>query len=54
MLPTSDEIDEALNAAYDQTDQGGSRWPGMSYEDGVIAAIEWMRGNRTESPMEDD
>ncbi len=31
----------------------GPRWPGMSYEDGVRAALEWIVGNEEISPLDD-
>lgn len=33
---------------------GGSRWPNMSYEEGVQAALEWVIGDAEEPPMEDE
>jgi hypothetical protein len=51
--PEPSQIDEVLNQAYEITDEGPSKFPGMSYEGGVIAGIEWMRGDRDEDPMED-
>jgi hypothetical protein len=33
--------------------RGGSKYPSMSYEDGVAAAIDWMRGRVDESPYDD-
>ncbi len=54
MTPTEDQIDEQLNLAAAQEEEGGSKWPGMSYEQGVRAAIDWMRGFADEPPMADD
>lgn len=46
--PTDDEI-------YDQIDQAQdhdrSLWRGMSYEEGVIAALEWVLNPEQETPM---
>ena len=47
--PTQSEIDDVLNQCADAIDDG-SRWPGMSYEQGVEAAIRWMLGD-FENPM---
>lgn len=52
--PTEDQVDEQLNRAYESKDEGGTRCRGMTYEDGVIAAIEWIRGNQDDAPMEDE
>lgn len=53
MEPTLNEIDDVLNQCSEQEDQGGSRWPGMTYEQGVAAAIRWMRFDGP-NPMSDD
>lgn len=53
-MPTHAEIDEQLNRAADQVEKGGSRWPGMSYEEGVSNALRWARGDSDEEPMEDE
>lgn len=50
--PTKAEIDEVLNQAADAIDQG-SRFGGMSYEEGVRAGIEWVTGQTDENPMAD-
>lgn len=49
--PTQDQIDEVLSQCVEALDDG-SRWPGMSYEQGVEAAIRWMQGDGS-NPMED-
>lgn len=53
-MPSDTEIDEQLNRARDQEEQGDSRWPGMSYEQGVAAAIMWLRDETDEVPIEDE
>ena len=42
--PTQNEIDDVLNACMEAEDEGSSIFPGMSYEQGVTYAINWMRG----------
>ena len=32
---------------------GRKHYPGMSYEEGVLAAIDWLFGDRREAPDED-
>jgi hypothetical protein len=49
---TNNEINEQLNLAADGVDQG-SKFPGMSYEQGVENAINWLIGNDDSPPMED-
>jgi len=41
-----DQIQEAL----EQIDRGGSRFPGMSYEEGVVNALRWALGDNDEIP----
>lgn len=53
---TDEEIDKVMNEAAEQRDKGGSRWPGMSYEEGVLAALEWIFAGPKDdfqNPMED-
>ena len=52
MEPDQDVIDNVLNQCAESEDEGASRWPGMSYEQGVAAAIHWMQGD-AQNPMED-
>ncbi len=47
-------VDKVLNAAHSQRNEGGSRFPGMSYEDGLIAAIEWLRGDTDDYPYPEE
>jgi len=48
-----ERIDEILNRCSEQEEEGGSRWPGMTYEQGVSAAIRWMLGETDDDPYED-
>lgn len=50
--PTENEINEVLNACADAKDDGHSIYPGMSYEQGVAMAINWIRGDGPH-PIED-
>lgn len=50
---SDEEVDKAMNAAGEQRDKGGSRWPGMSYEEGVLAALAWILGQDDANPMEE-
>lgn len=47
---SQEEIDKVLNAVANQIDEGGSRFPGMTYEEGVREAIYWILGNTEENP----
>lgn len=44
-------IDAVLNKCAEQEDDGGSQYPGMSYEQGVKAGIEWLTNSGSESPL---
>ncbi len=48
--PMQKAIDDVLNWATEKIDEGGSNFPGMTYEDGVYAAIQWMSGFTDERP----
>lgn len=50
---TDAEIDDQMNLALESQDNG-TRWPGMSYEDGVDAALRWVTGQSEDKPMEDE
>jgi hypothetical protein len=49
---TNDQLDELANQCAEQEDKGGSKYPGMSYEQGIKALIEWLRGEGPH-PLED-
>lgn len=53
MSKSEEEIDAVLNKCAEQIDAGGSAWPGMTYEQGVDAALRWVNGDTDENPMED-
>jgi hypothetical protein len=46
------EIDRVRNWAAEAEAEGGRHFPGMSYEEGVIAAIDWLVGDRDDAPDE--
>jgi hypothetical protein len=48
-MPTQNEIDDVLDQC---SHEGRSKFPGLSYEHGVRAAIEWMQGEGS-NPMDD-
>lgn len=51
---TDSEVDKVLNACGDASDRGVSRFPGMTYEDGVRAGIDWLTGFTDDHPLEED
>lgn len=40
---TSDEVDELLNWCSNAEDEG-SNYPGMTYEQGIRDALDWLAG----------
>lgn len=44
MNRTEHEINELLNRCVKAEETGESEYPGMSYEQGIKAAIEWLEG----------
>lgn len=52
LQPTKKQIEEVMLQAADQAAKG-TRYGGMSYEDGIEAALRWTLGEG-ENPMEDE
>lgn len=50
---SNEEIDEALGICIDAEAEGTSQYPGMTYEDGVKAALEWVIGETDEPPFDE-
>lgn len=46
----AEEIDEQLNRAF-EAEASGSNYPGMSYEQGVKYALDWITGQSEEEPI---
>ncbi len=51
IIRTQDEIDNILNQCADSETLGESKYPGMTYEQGIQAAIDWLEG-RSANPMQ--
>lgn len=47
------EIDDQLNMAAECLETGRSKYPGMKFEEGVMAMYDWLVGNGADAPMED-
>lgn len=47
------EISDVLNECLEKEIEGGSKFPGMTYEQGVSAAINWLTGESDSNPMAD-
>ncbi len=53
MTRSEEEIDAVLNKCSESIEAGRSAWPGMTFEQGVDAALRWVNGDTDETPMED-
>lgn len=53
MNRTEEEISKVLDACIESENTGESKYPGMTYEQGVRAALEWVTGDTDDNPMED-
>jgi hypothetical protein len=51
-LKTVEEMEKLLQMAEDQIFEGGSKYPGMTYEQGIEAVLMWLWGDG-EHPLED-
>jgi len=52
-MRSDEEINEVLNEISQIKDDVGTKFPSMSYEEGVEAALLWMKGETEENPMEE-
>lgn len=48
---TNKQVDDVCNEACEAECQGRSQWPGMTYEQGVQAALMWVTGQSDDNPM---
>ena len=47
------EIKEMVGDTLDRIDSGRS-YHGMTYEEGVLAALDWVLGNTNDKPIEEE
>lgn len=47
------EVEALLDKAFPDGAEGPSRYPGMTYEQGVDETLRWVLGFSDVSPMED-
>ena len=50
--PTVKEIEDAISDAQKIIENEGSRFFGLSYEQGVEAALRWVNGDEESHPLE--
>jgi len=51
---TEDEIDDVMNTCSEVIDSGDSHFEGMSYEQGVQAALDWVLGRTEDHPFPEE
>lgn len=50
---TDREIDDVIDQCIESEGTGQSKFSGMTYEQGVRAAIDWILGDEEMGPLED-
>jgi len=53
-MRTQEEINAILDNCLDHIDAGTSRFPSMTYEEGVQAAIDWVTGQTDDNPYPEE
>lgn len=53
MAPSKTKIEDQIALADQSFIKGQSRYPSMTYEEGVSAALRWSLGLESEPPMDD-
>lgn len=53
IIRSQKEIDDLLNECVEREMEGNSKFPGMSYEKGIQAAIMWLTEEVEPQPLED-
>lgn len=54
MRPPTVTIQDEIAKAEESVAEGRTRWPALSYEEGVSAALRWAIGETEDRPMEDE
>ena len=49
---TPKEVEALLDEAIERASQR-TKYPGMTYEEGVLATLDWLFGRNDDSPLED-
>lgn len=52
IVRTQDKIDELLSEISSIKNALGSKYPGMSFEEGLEQMYEWLTGETDENPLE--
>ena len=51
---SEDEINDLRNEVSERIDKGGSRYSGMSFEQGIDDALRWLFGETDDHPYRDE
>jgi len=51
MVRTDEEIDDLIIECMRKANDGRSKYPGMTYEQGIRAAIEWLVDHAEQHPL---
>lgn len=51
---TEDEVDDVMNTCSEAIDSGDSNFEGMTYEQGVQAALDWVLGRTEDHPFPEE
>jgi hypothetical protein len=54
VLKSKKEIEDQMYKAQSWTSEGNTDVKGMSYEEGVEAALRWVLGEESEEPVENE
>lgn len=54
VVRTDDEIYDLSNRAIEIVDNEGSKYPGMSYEQGIMDALNWLMNSEEPNPLGDE
>ena len=52
-MRAEDLVAEQIERCY-LAEKNGSKYPGMTYEEGIRAALDWVTGFSDDEPMEGD
>ncbi len=55
-MRSEDDIRDQIYKAEETTEEGMRilHWPGMSYEEGVVNALQWVLGDDETPPMDEE
>ena len=51
---TDEEVNDLLNEVKDRINEGGSRFPGQTYEEGIREALMWVFGEYDDHPYPEE